>query len=46
LKTRDGKWCVEDADSMNGLWVRVASLPLSSGAFFLLGEQVFLITLP
>lgn len=46
LKTRDGKWCVEDADSMNGLWVRVASLPLSSGAFFMLGEQVFLITLP
>jgi pSer/pThr/pTyr-binding forkhead associated (FHA) protein len=46
FKARDGKWNVEDASSLNGLWIRVASLPLSSGAFFLLGEQVFVITFP
>jgi pSer/pThr/pTyr-binding forkhead associated (FHA) protein len=46
FKARDGKWYVEDANSLNGLWVRIASLPLSTGAFFLLGEQVFMITFP
>lgn len=46
FKGPDGKWHVEDASSLNGLWIRVAMLPLSSGAFFLLGEQVFLITFP
>lgn len=46
FKARDGKWCVEDANSLNGLWVRITSLPLSTGAFFLLGEQIFLITFP
>ncbi len=41
-----GTWTIEDLDSFNGLWVRTSSVRLVHGASFLLGEQVFVFTLP
>ncbi|MCL6504376.1 MAG: FHA domain-containing protein [Pirellulales bacterium] len=40
------KWSLEDLDSRNGLWIRVNRVKLVHGASFLLGEQVFVFTLP
>ena len=41
-----GRWHIEDAPSLNGIWLRVSEVPLCSQAAFLLGEQVFAVTLP
>jgi hypothetical protein len=41
-----GRWHVEDLGSLNGVWMRITEIPLTSQAFFLLGDQVFAITFP
>lgn len=37
-----GSWFIENADSLNGLWVRVSEVRLETTAAFQLGEQRFL----
>lgn len=39
-------WVLEDADSLNGTWLRVDELRLATGSEFELGEQRFRITFP
>ena len=41
-----GRWHIEDADSLNGVWIRITDVPLTLRAAFLLGDQVFVITFP
>lgn len=36
-----GQWHIENAQSLNGLWIRVERLPLEGAAQFQLGEQRF-----
>jgi pSer/pThr/pTyr-binding forkhead associated (FHA) protein len=38
-----GRWEIENAQSLNGLWLRVAEAPLGSGGQFQCGEQRFVI---
>jgi pSer/pThr/pTyr-binding forkhead associated (FHA) protein len=41
-----GRWRLEDANSLNGVWVRVTEVSLASQGAFLLGEQLFVFVLP
>lgn len=36
-----GRWTIEDLHSLNGVWLRVKRIAISSGAEFQLGEQRF-----
>lgn len=38
-----GQWHLENAGSLNGVWLRVARLPIEGSARFQLGEQRFLV---
>jgi pSer/pThr/pTyr-binding forkhead associated (FHA) protein len=40
------RWYIEDSGSLNGVWLRVTDVALSSQGSFLLGEQVFVIVIP
>jgi hypothetical protein len=40
-KTQSGNWVIKDASSVNGLWLRITNLPLTTQCEFLLGEQRF-----
>jgi pSer/pThr/pTyr-binding forkhead associated (FHA) protein len=40
------RWHVEDADSVNGVWLRVPDVALTAQSVFLLGEQMFAFTVP
>ena len=41
----NGQWNIEDAQSQNGVWVRVQEGKLDNGSEFQLGEQRFLLTI-
>lgn len=41
----DGEWTLEDAGSLNGVWVRVKNGKLDDQSEFQLGEQRFLLTI-
>lgn len=45
---RDGKgrWCIEDAKSLNGVWVQVDEIYFLKNGYFQCGEQRFLLELP
>jgi len=43
---RQGRWRIEDANSLNGVWVRVTEVALASQGAFLAGEQLFVIVFP
>ncbi len=45
---RDGKgrWCIEDAKSLNGVWVQVDEIHFVKNGYFQCGEQRFLLELP
>jgi hypothetical protein len=38
-----GEWRIENADSLNGLWLRVRKMALDAGGHFQLGEQRFIL---
>jgi pSer/pThr/pTyr-binding forkhead associated (FHA) protein len=38
-----GEWRIENADSVNGLWLRVRRIALETGGHFQLGEQRFIL---
>ena len=38
-----GRWHIENAQSLNGIWLRIAEIPLERGGHFQCGEQRFLI---
>ncbi len=38
-----GRWQIENAQSLNGLWLRISELPLGRGGQFQCGEQRFII---
>ena len=38
-----GRWCVENAKSVNGVWAQVDEVPLGNGGYFRCGEQRFAI---
>ena len=40
-RSSNGQWGIRDAKSTNGIWMRVASLPLDTHCEFQLGEQRF-----
>jgi hypothetical protein len=40
------RWHIEDAESINGVWLRVTEVPLTAQSVFLLGEQMFAFTIP
>ena len=40
-RTTDGSWHLEDAGSLNGLWIRIESVHLSRETMFWIGEQRF-----
>lgn len=41
-RSSNRQWVIEDADSVNGIWLRITSLPLEARCEFQLGEQRFL----
>ncbi len=41
-----GRWCLEDAHSLNGVWARVGQVQLTHGCWFQLGEQRFRFFIP
>ena len=41
-KNRRGRWCIEDAKSLNGVWAAVDEIALGKGGYFQCGEQRFL----
>jgi pSer/pThr/pTyr-binding forkhead associated (FHA) protein len=41
-----GQWRIEDADSVNGVWLRTGSIEMKGPTSFILGEQVFVIAFP
>jgi hypothetical protein len=41
-----GRWQLEDCDSVNGVWLRVREIALAAQSSFLLGEQVFALAIP
>jgi pSer/pThr/pTyr-binding forkhead associated (FHA) protein len=43
---KKNRWWIQNAKSLNGLWVRVTEIPLDSNGEFQLGEQRFLIRFP
>jgi pSer/pThr/pTyr-binding forkhead associated (FHA) protein len=38
-----GRWHIENAQSLNGLWLRISEIPLERGGHFQCGEQRFLV---
>jgi len=46
FRDRQGRWRIEDANSLNGVWVRVTEIALASQGAFLIGEQLFVIVFP
>jgi pSer/pThr/pTyr-binding forkhead associated (FHA) protein len=41
-----GRWRVENAQSLNGIWLRIDRMALDTGCQFQLGEQRFLLKVP
>ena len=41
-----GRWRVQNAGSLNGIWMRIHELPLDRGGYFQCGEQRFAIKIP
>jgi pSer/pThr/pTyr-binding forkhead associated (FHA) protein len=41
-----GRWHIENAKSLNGLWLRIEEIALDRGGHFQCGEQRFLIRIP
>ena len=46
LSRPPGAWRIENANSLNGVWLRVTEVVLASQAAFLLGEQLFVVVFP
>jgi pSer/pThr/pTyr-binding forkhead associated (FHA) protein len=46
FRDRQGRWRIEDANSVNGVWVRIREVALASQGAFLVGEQLFVIAFP
>jgi len=46
FRDRQGRWRIEDANSLNGVWLRVTEIALASQGAFLIGEQLFVLVLP
>lgn len=42
----EGRWMIENNKSLNGVWLRIARLPLAGTCRFLLGEQQFMVRIP
>jgi pSer/pThr/pTyr-binding forkhead associated (FHA) protein len=40
-QTNDGRWVIKDAGSINGVWLRIRSIPIDTNCEFQLGEQRF-----
>jgi pSer/pThr/pTyr-binding forkhead associated (FHA) protein len=38
-----GRWHIENAQSLNGLWLRISAIPLERGGHFQCGEQRFVV---
>lgn len=38
-----GRWCIENAKSVNGVWAQIDEVPLGNGGYFQCGEQRFAI---
>lgn len=46
LLDRKGRWSIENAGSLNGVWLGISEIDLGHGGYFQCGEQRFLIRIP